>query len=161
MANLAYCHPLCKTLICFLIFSLIGTLHLSSLKIWMPFCHWPTKGGRKLAKINHETYLFIYLYLTDLQTWIEMVSEVAPKCFSTTLPTLCAIRNRSATSSGHRSRKRSTGRSGQTRTSEGWIVKVQMRIWLPRKNSVSPLACNLFLVTPIWLNFFCSTKTWG
>lgn len=75
MANLAYCHPLCKTLICFLIFSLIVTLHLSSLKIWMPFCHWPTKGGRKLAKINHETYLFIYLFIFDWFTNLNWNGE--------------------------------------------------------------------------------------
>lgn len=57
-------------------------------------------------------------------TCTEKVREVPWKCFSTAVPTLCAARNRSATSSGCRSRKRSTGRRGHTRTSAVRSVKV-------------------------------------
>lgn len=73
-----------------------------------------------------------------IQTWMEKVSEVPWKCFSTTFPTLCAVQNKSATSSGHRSRKRSTGRRGQTRTSEGGSVKAQTQTSVVQNNSLNP-----------------------
>lgn len=57
-------------------------------------------------------------------TCMEKVREVPWKCFSTTVPTLWVTWNKSATSSGRRSRKRSTGRSGHTRTSVARSVKV-------------------------------------
>lgn len=48
-----------------------------------------------------------------------MVRDVAWKCFSITSDTLCEVMNRSDTSSGWRSRNRSTTRRGQTKTSLG------------------------------------------
>lgn len=55
---------------------------------------------------------------------MEKVMEVPWKCFSTTDPTLWITWNKSATSSGRRSRKRSTGLSGHTRTSAiRWVTE--------------------------------------
>lgn len=56
-------------------------------------------------------------------TCMEKVRDVPWKCFSTTVPTLWVTWNKSATSSGRRSRKRSTGRRGHTRTSAVRSVK--------------------------------------
>lgn len=50
-------------------------------------------------------------------TCMAMVREDAWKCFSIPSATLCVVMNRSATSSGRRSRNRSTTRRGHTRTS--------------------------------------------
>lgn len=55
-------------------------------------------------------------------TWMAMVSEVALKCFSTRLAIVWVVLNKSETSSGWRSRKRSTCLRGHTNTS-GTTVK--------------------------------------
>jgi hypothetical protein len=55
---------------------------------------------------------------------MEMVSEEALKCLSTSEATLCVVLNRSATSSGRRSLKRSTGLRGHTNTSERFVKEL-------------------------------------
>lgn len=71
----------------------------------------------------HRHEKFLLFWISCVLTWMQTVSEVPWKCFSTTVPTFWLAWNKSATSSGRRSRKRSTGRSGHTRTSTAISVK--------------------------------------
>lgn len=71
--------------------------------------------------INHSHIFFNNMF--EENTWIAIVSEVPQKWFSSTPDTLWVVWNKSATSSGRRSRKRSTDLSGHTNTSETKLVK--------------------------------------
>lgn len=67
--------------------------------------------------LNRESLSLVSYDVRSLCTWMAIVSDDALKCFSTASATLCVVLNRSDSSSGFRSRKRSTGLKGHTKTS--------------------------------------------
>ena len=90
--------------------------------------HYTAQNGETLSweRVQRENVkrMKTNFWALCILTCMENVSEVPWKCFSTTVPTLCAAWNKSVTSSGLMSRKRSTGRRGHTSTSAVRSVKV-------------------------------------